>query len=124
MKKLLGVCTLLLLFVLSACGGSSSGVIVCTDEDGHIISAYHEDGEITSFVIKQTEDVTDMDEEQVAFFTAMADAMPEAEYSIDDNILTFIMTLEGEAIQEMIPINSLGLDAFIAQSEETGSTCE
>ena len=123
MKKLLGICTLMAIILLSACGGSSNGEIVCTDENGDTISIYHEDGEITSFVLTETEDISDMDEDEISFFTAMAEAMPEAEYSIDGDTLTLIITLEGEAIQAMVPVVSLDLEGFIAEREAAGETC-
>jgi len=123
MKKLLGICILAGVFLLSACG-SNSGVLVCTEADGNTIRAYHEDGEITSFVTVTTEDISDMDEADIAFFTGLADAAPEKEYSIDGDILTLTVTIEGEAIQAMIPGASLDLDEFAARMESDGITCE
>lgn len=126
MKRLLSVCVLSGIFLLSACG-NSSGVIVCTDEDDAIndsVRAYHEDGEITSIVMTQTEDISNYDEETIGTMTAMFEAMDEVDdYSIDDGILTMTMTLEGEAIQTMIPGSSLDLDDFINQIETEGVTC-
>jgi len=122
MRKLLSCFILALvgIFLLAACG--TSGVIVCTDEKGDTVRAYHEDGEVTSFVSVQTEDISDMDEEEIAFFTAMADSMPEAEASIDGDTLTLTMTLEAEGILAFA--GSLDLDEFVTSAEADGATCE
>lgn len=121
MKKLLGICALAGVFWLSAC--STGGVTVCIDANGDMVRAYHADGEVTSFVMTQTEDISDMDEEEIAFFTHMADSMPEAAYSIDDDILTLTITLDADGILASFA-DSLDLDEFIANAEANGATCE
>ena len=124
MEKRLGFSILVILlaiFVLGACGASNDDITVCIDEFGDEIRAYQEDGEITTVIITQTEDISDRDEEEIAFFTAMADEMPEAEYSVEDDILTMVITLESEAILSFA--NSLDIDEFIAEMEEEGATC-
>ena len=123
MRKILGICTLLGVFLLSACG-MSDDVVECTVIDGGVIRAYHEEGEITSFVMIESGDISDYDDETIEFMTATLDSMPEATYTIEGDILTMTMVLEGEAIQTIIPGASLILDEFIASAEDDGATCE
>lgn len=122
MKKLLSGCTLATVLLLSAC--SNSGITTCTNVNGETINAYHENGEITSLVMTEIEDISDYDDGTIDILTATFDAMPEATYAIDDDILTLTLTLEGEAIQAMIPGVVLDLDEFITNSEADGATCE
>lgn len=123
MKKLLGVCTFATVLLLSAC--STNGTTICTEVNGNTIEATHEDGQITSLLITETEDISDYGDEEINFATAMLDAMPEASYTIDNDILTLTMKLEGEEIQEQIPGVTLNLDEFITNSEvNNGATCK
>lgn len=122
MKKLLSGCTIVAVLLLSAC--SNSGITTCTDVNGETINAYHEKGEITSLVMTEIEDISDYDDGTIDILTATLDAMPEATYAIDDDILTLTLTLEGEAIQSMIPGVILDLDEFITKLEADGATCE
>lgn len=124
MKKLLGVCTLAGVLLLSACRDGNRGVTVCTDVSGHAIEAHHEAGTITSFVMTETEEISDNDDESIDFLMAMLDAMPEVTYTLDDGILTMTTTLEAETISATLPDTILDLDEFIADAQANGSTCE
>ncbi|MCL2560005.1 MAG: hypothetical protein FWE07_05905 [Turicibacter sp.] len=120
MKKWLGLGILAVVFLLSACGSS---VVVCTDVNGNTARAYYENDEITSIVLTETEDISDLDEEALAFFVALMEEMPEVdEFSVEDGISTMTMTIEADGVLAIM--GALDIDQFVAHQEAQGLTCE
>jgi len=108
MKKLLGLSALAAVFVLSACGGSSSDDTVCElDMMGldAVFTATVEDDQVTHVALKI--DVSDLDEEEAEIMEQMIPGVSlEGDYLVHD---------EDE---------DMALEDFIEEMEDMGATCD
>ena len=121
MKRKLGIGVLFALLFLSAC--QSNTTVTCTDVDGNVLRAYEEGGELTRFVSIETEDVSHLDEEELAFLLSLFEAMDEVEdIQIEDGELSVTMTIDAEVFLALV--GQLDLETFVENREALGDVCE
>ena len=123
MKKLLGLIALVTAFVLVACGGGSSSVVetVCTMErwgDEFIITVQSEEGEIISAAIEERIDIADWNEDEIEREVEWLSENEEMDCDLEGDTLVCSGIIYAEDMEGFTD-----LEAFIAEAEADGATC-
>ena len=128
MKKISGLTTLAIVFLLTACGGNSE--TVCTIEEnffgGLMVATFEsDDNEITSATMEFRIDISDMSDEEIQEQINLETRHDEdVEYEIDGDTLIFSQTIGGADLEAAGLGLSRNLDEMIAQMEGNGATCD
>lgn len=125
MKKILGLTSLAVVFLLVACGGNNE--TVCINEDnffgGELIARFESsDNEITSATMELRLDISGMSDEEIQDEIDRETSDGGVDYEIDGDTLIFSQTIEGDGLDaERISRN---LEEMIALMEDSGATCD
>jgi len=126
MKKILGLTSLAVVFLLVACGGNNE--TVCINEDnffgGELIARFESsDNEITSATMELRLDISGMSDEEIQDEIDRETSDGGVDYEIDGDTLIFSQTIEGGDELDALRI-SRNLEEMIADMEDSGATCD
>jgi len=126
MKKILGLTSLAVVFLLTACG--VDGETVCTMEEiffgGSMLARIEsDDNEITSATMELRIDISDMSDEEIQDqIDSEMRHSDDVDYEIDGDTLIFSQTIGGaDLASEGLSRN---LSEMVAEMEGNGATCD